>query len=161
MINNPSEEVVLPKELQAKIDAARNNIVILEETIKLKMAAKQAEEYTISQLIVQKDDLEATIVTDNDKIAYLEEDINKKQVLLNDLNGELEVVKVNIKDLNDNSEAVIVSLAKREAECLARELDIKKREEELKKLSDKNIEDSNKLSEYVNKLDAVINEYKA
>jgi len=161
MINNPTEEVVLPKELQAKIDAARNNVVILEETIKLKIAAKQAEEYTISQLIVQKDDLEATIITDKDKITYLEEEISKKQILLSDINGELELSKTKVKELKDNSELVISSLEKREAECLAREIEIKNKEAELNKLSDKNIEDSNKLSEYVNKLNAVINEYKA
>jgi len=143
MINNPGEDVVLPADLQAKIDAARNNLVILEETIKLKIAAKQAEEYTISQLIVQNEYLEATIATNNYKIKNLEDEISKNEDKLASVTIDVTNATNDLQALKDNADIINSLLETREAECLSRELAVKQREND------------------VNKLDAVINEYRA
>jgi len=99
MITVPENEIVLPNELQIKIEKARNNVTIMEgEFVRLK-GLVTAETYTINELAKQKAELnnelegfEARSVAAKNEL----ETVNNQLVVASD---KLEKMKAEISEL--------------------------------------------------------------
>lgn len=136
MIISPESNVALPDKLQASIDAARNNVTILEAEVNRLKGIVTAEQYTISQLTNQKAELNSQL---EDIKKLKESGIKELESITNDakelttklleLNNDANNIKKERVDFDKFVRSKENEISEKSTELFNKDIELNKREE--------------------------------
>jgi hypothetical protein len=115
MIDNGSSDVVLPEQLQKRIDLSKKQLAVNEQELITLQKARAGEEYALRELLKQKDEaikaiavqeeLQRVAISDTAKIQQENEDAVAEHRRLSTITSELEKTIANQKAYTDDREA--------------------------------------------------------
>lgn len=156
MITSPQNPITLPKEVSAEVEKVKKQLTISEQEVITLRKAKIAEEYSIRELLKQKEELQAQISNLQNTVASSSEKVvglnNHNASLLlenNRLASKNEILKNDINDKKVLLDSNVLDLEVRESKVKIEESKIVIKNEELAKKEARIVEYNGKLKKVI------------
>jgi chromosome segregation ATPase len=159
MLNNSSNPIPLPKEIDAEIDKARQQLIVSQQELLNTRKARHSEEVFISQITGMKESLKNEVVELQEKVDNLSKKkttIEEEMTSINNKNKKLLIIN---SEIEENARKNKIESEKMTEEAINIRKEIEVRESDLKEREIEFEVKDKKLREFLRETDKIIKNY--